>query len=112
MNKLEAIKQYANTLSLKNTYEQLEHLVHSAEQSDLSYVAFLETLFKNEIKFKQDKAKAKRIKEAGFPYPKYLSDFDLNFCDSLSMKQFNQLKELTWIDGLYNLILSGPPRHR
>lgn len=109
MNKLESIKNYAQTLSLKNTYEQLEHLVHSAEQSSLSYVAFIEMIFKDEIKFKQDKAKAKRVKEAGFPYPKLLDDFDLNFCDSLSVKQFNQLKELTWIDGLYNLILSGPP---
>ncbi|MBO6268217.1 MAG: ATP-binding protein, partial [Clostridium sp.] len=49
------------------------------------------------------------MKEAGFPYPKYLKDFDLTFCHFLSKKQFKQLSELTWIDGLYNLILSGPP---
>ena len=47
--------------------------------------------------------------EAVFPYPKYLKDFDLTFCQALSRKQFRQLSELTWIDGLYNLILSGPP---
>ena len=27
----------------------------------------------------------------------------------VSKKQLNQLSELTWIDGIYNLILSGPP---
>lgn len=109
MNKLNAIKADAKALNLRNTYDNLDDLIHSAEQSDMSYVGFIEMIFKDEIKFKQDRAKAKRIKEAGFPYIKYLDDFDLNFCNSLSIKQFNQLKELTWIDGLYNLILAGPP---
>ena len=40
---------------------------------------------------------------------KYLKDFDLEFCQSITPKQLNQLAELTWIDGIYNLILSGPP---
>ena len=57
----------------------------------------------------QDKVKERLIKDAGFPYKKYLKDFDLNFCQSISRKQLNQLSELTWIDGIYNLILSGPP---
>lgn len=51
----------------------------------------------------------RRIREAGFPYPKYLKDFDLSFCKAISKKQFKQLSELAWIDGIYNLILSGPP---
>jgi DNA replication protein DnaC len=109
MDRLKKVKDYASTLGLKNTHELMEQLIHTAEQEDLSYVAFLGKIFEEEVRYRQNKAQAKRIKEAGFPYPKYLKDFDLEFCQSLTPKQFNQLSELTWIDGLYNLVLSGPP---
>ena len=69
----------------------------------------MQNVLESEIRYRQDKAKEKRIKEAGLPYPKYLKDFDLSFCQSVTKKQLNQLSELTWIDGLYNLILSGLP---
>jgi len=99
----------AASLSLYNTRDKLEVLIHQAEQEDISYLKFIETLFDGEIKYRHDKAQAKRVREAGFPYTKYLKDFDLSFCKSITQKQFTQLSELTWIDGLYNLILSGPP---
>lgn len=109
MESLKVIKSHAATLGLKNTHELVQQLIHTAEQDELSYIAFLENIFGDEVKYRQDKAQAKRIREAGFPYPKYLKDFDLDFCLSITPKQLNQLAELTWIDGLYNLILSGPP---
>jgi DNA replication protein DnaC len=109
MDKLKDLKNYASTLGLKHSHESMEQLIHTAEQEELSYVSFLGKVFEEEIKYRQDKAQAKRIKEAGFPYPKYLKDFDLEFCQSITPKQFNQLSELTWIDGLYNLVISGPP---
>ena len=109
MDKIKVLQGQAATLSLYNTRDKLEELVHKAEQEEISYLTFIENIFNGEIKYRHDKAMAKRIKEAGFPYEKYLKDFDLTFCKSLSKKQFMQLSELTWIDGIYNLILSGPP---
>ncbi|MBK5247373.1 MAG: IS21-like element helper ATPase IstB [Peptostreptococcaceae bacterium] len=109
MDKLKEIKDYAATLGLINTRDSLQQLIHTAEQEELSYVAFLKKIFGSEIRYRQDKAQSKRIKEAGFPYPKFLKDFDLDFCQSITPKQLSQLSELTWIDGIYNLILSGPP---
>lgn len=109
MDSLKEIRDFTATLGLINTRESLQELIHTAEQENLSYTAFLRGMFKDEINYRQNKAQAKRIKEAGFPYPKSLKDFDLNFCQSITPKQLNQLSELTWIDGIYNLILSGPP---
>lgn len=109
MDKLSEIKAYATSLSLIHTRNELETLIHEAEINEKSYVTFLSELLGGEIQYRQDRAKERRVKEAGFPYKKYLKDFDLNFCQSISRKQFNQLSELTWIDGIYNLILSGPP---
>lgn len=109
MDKIQTIKADAAILSLANTRDNLESIINEAEKNELSYTAFVENILKEEIKYRQNKAKERRIKEAGFPYPKYLKDFDLSFCRSINKKQFNQLAELTWIDGLYNLIFSGPP---
>lgn len=109
MDNLQEIKAYAATLSLVHTKNELEKLIHEAESKEISYTEFLRRILGGEIRHRQDKAKERRIKEAGFPYSKYLKDFDLNFCQSITRKQLNQLSELNWIDGIYNLILSGPP---
>ena len=109
MDNLQQIKAYATTLSLVHTKNELEHLIHEAESKEISYTEFLCNVLGSEIRHRQDKAKERRIKEAGFPYPKYLKNFDLNFCQSITRKQLNQLSEFNWIDGIYNLILSGPP---
>ncbi|MDO4650581.1 MAG: IS21-like element helper ATPase IstB [Eubacteriales bacterium] len=109
MNKLNELKEQAKALSLYNTRDNLDTIIHQAEQEGLSYVSFIEQIFCGEIRYRHDKAQVRRIKDAGFPYQKHLQDFDLSFCKSLTPKQFRQLSELTWIEGVYNLILSGPP---
>lgn len=109
MDKIQEIKGYASSLGLIHTRDELETIIHEAEKAQSSYIEFIQDVLGSEIKYRQNKAKEKRIKEAGFPYKKYLKDFDLNFCQSITKKQLNQLSELTWVDGIYNLILSGPP---
>ena len=109
MDKIQEIKGYASSLGLTHTRDDLETIIHEAEKAQSGYVEFIQDVLGGEIKYRQNKAKEKRIKEAGFPYKKYLKDFDLNFCQSITRKQLNQLSELTWVDGIYNLILSGPP---
>ena len=109
MDKIQTLKTSARSLGLIHTRDALDEVIHTAETEQQSYLDFLTYVFDGEILYRQNKARDKRIKEAGFPYPKYLKDFDLTFCKAISKKQFKQLTELTWIDGLYNLILSGPP---
>lgn len=109
MDRLQDIRSYATSLGLVHTKNELEALIHEAENAEAGYAVFLCEVLGSEIRYRQDKARERRIKEAGFPYRKYLKDFDLSFCQSITKKQLNQLSELTWIDGIYNLILSGPP---
>ena len=100
-------RQHRSHFTTRGT--KLENLIHEAEKDELTYTEFISRVFLDEIGYRHAKAQARRIKDAGFPYPKYLKDFDLTFCKSVSARQFKQLSELTWIDGIYNLILSGPP---
>lgn len=109
MDKIMELREQAASLSLYNTRDKLEDLIHEAEKGELTYTEFISRVFSDEIGYRHAKAEARRIKDAGFPYPKHLREFDLTFCKSISARQFRQLSELTWIDGIYNLILSGPP---
>lgn len=58
---------------------------------------------------REEKQVARLYKLAAFPECKTLDDFDLSEQESLSKKQFNQLRELLWLEQAYNLILLGPP---
>ena len=49
------------------------------------------------------------MKQANFPQYQTLDEFDIAQQESLSERQLNQLKELTWIEQGFNLILLGPP---
>ncbi|MDY0316931.1 MAG: IS21-like element helper ATPase IstB [Acholeplasmatales bacterium] len=109
MDKLNEIKANAGSLSLTHTKNNMESILKNAESTNSTYLEFLSGILQEEINYRHDKAKSKRIKEAGFPYIKKLDDFDLGFCKSLTEMQFKQLSELTWIEGLYNLIFAGPP---
>lgn len=109
MTAIEGLKKNAASLGLHNTKKTLDDLLAYAEQRQPSYSKFLEKIFTEEIKYKQQRALEQRIKNAGFPYIKTLDEFDLSFCKSISKKQLEQLAELNWIDGMYNLVLAGPP---
>jgi DNA replication protein DnaC len=109
MKSIELIRESARTLHLPSVCEGLEEMIRHAEQGEDSYVEFLNNVLLREIQFRTDKAKGKRIKEAGFPYVKTIEDFDLSFQSSLSEKQLKQLLEFTWIEQMYNLLFFGPP---
>lgn len=69
----------------------------------------MNSILEYEQKRREGKLQEKRLKWAVFPFRKSLDEFNLDEQQSLSKKQLNQLKELTWIEQLYNIILLGPP---
>ena len=109
MDSQTSVKDACTTLGLSHTRDNLDDILHEAQKTECSYLEFLTRITVSEIQYRQKKAADRRLKEAGFPYQRYLNDFDLDFCQSISKRQFKQLREMTWIDGLYNLILCGPP---
>lgn len=106
---VEDIKKMLQIVNLYHTAEQLENLLNDSVQKSLSYEKFLEELLKKEIQNREQKRFEKRLKQASFPGYKTLDEFNIKEQQSLSQRQLNQLKELTWIEQGYNLILLGPP---
>jgi len=109
MSAIEMIRQSARTLNLTGLTFNIDVLVKKAETDEPTYSEFLNSVLIQEIQFRTDRAKARRIKDAGFPYIKTLTDFDLSFQNSISERQLKQLAEFSWIEQMYNLMLFGPP---
>ncbi|MBP2080190.1 IS21-like element helper ATPase IstB, partial [Oceanobacillus polygoni] len=109
MNQLSTLQDTLKSLRLGETANHLPVLLEKAKTNDDTYASFLMNVMSYEQKRREDKQIERRLKWATFPYHKTLEQFNLNEQESLSKKQYNQLKELLWIEQLYNLILLGPP---
>lgn len=105
---IDNLKTMLKTLNLHNAAGQIEELLNIPLNQSISYEKFLEKILRCEIKGREEKRFERRLKHASFPEYKTLDEFDLNEQLSLSKRQFNQLKELSWIEQGYNLILLGP----
>jgi DNA replication protein DnaC len=106
---MEQLQSQLRALRLVETANQLPAFIQQAEHEQVTYRSFLETLLNYEQTSREKKQIEKRLKWASFPSHKTLQEFDLNEQESLSKKQLHQLRELTWLEQSFNLILLGPP---
>src|SRR5690625_2712151 len=109
MSDLSLAQERLKTLRMSESAQYLPTLVKEAEKHDKSYLDFLNSILEYEQKRREEKLLERRLKWAAFPSHKTLDEFNLDEQQSLSRKQLNQLKELTWVEQLYNIILLGPP---
>jgi DNA replication protein DnaC len=103
------VQQQLRALFLTEAAHSLVELVEQAEQEQIGYLDFLQRVLHHEQTRREEKQVERRLKQATFPHTKTLEQFDLREQQSLSKKQFNQLREFTWLERNYNLILLGPP---
>ncbi|MDQ0157629.1 ATP-binding protein [Robertmurraya andreesenii] len=109
MSQLKKSEELLKTLHLSEAAHSLSQLVKQAETNESSYLSFLNSILEYEQKRREEKQLEKRLKWAAFPFQKTLDEFHLEEQQSLSQKQLNHLRELTWVEQLYNIILLGPP---
>ena len=109
---MSSITKLQDTLKSGRLVEAANHLpvlLEEAGVNDDTYAAFLTDVVHYEQKRREEKKIEKHFKWATFPFRKTLDQFDVREQQSMSKRQFNQLKELLWIEQLYNLVLLGPP---
>lgn len=74
--------------------------------SPLDFIAYILGI---ETKARQEKSKAKRMKQAGFPYEATVEKFDFGFQPGISKKHILQLMDMCWLEQAYNIMFLGPP---
>jgi DNA replication protein DnaC len=80
-----------------------------AAADGLSNEEYLLEILRAEQAAREERTTKERLKMARLPAFKTFDDFDTDFQKGISRKQLDLLAKLEWIDGLYNLILIGPP---
>ena len=94
---------------MKHSGDNIDKLLAYSRENSLSYEKFLARLLNQEIEAKNEKRLERNLKQAAFLEYKTLDEFVISEQQSLSQRQLNQLKELTWLEQGYNMVLLGPP---
>lgn len=109
MESIAQLKTTMQTLKLPTAADTLNEFLMQAEEKQWTNQELLSRLFTQELNSREQKRLEKHLKLASFPDYLPLEGFDLSEQPSISQKQFNQLKELHWLEQAYNLIVLGPP---
>lgn len=105
MKQLDQIHTYAKQLGLSNLANHTFELLPEA----ISNEDFLIRCLKDELAYREDRAKQRRVKQAQLPTTKTFESFDSTFQNGITDWQLRQLAALNWIDGIFNVIFIGPP---
>jgi DNA replication protein DnaC len=103
------LQEQCRSLRLAETAKELPTLLRKAEANQWTYHELIYEIFAYEQACREEKMLAKLLKWARFPLSQTLDSFNLGEQQSISQKQFKQLRELLWLEEQYNLVLLGPP---
>lgn len=106
---LDRIKLTLRELRCYHSSNELEAVIEKSQNSELSYLEFLDTLLKFEMKNRKRNRIKRYQKKANFPAVKTFDEFDLHFQTSITKREINEWLTFTWIDQRNNKILMGPP---
>ncbi|TJX14599.1 AAA family ATPase [Tissierella creatinini] len=101
----EEIKEYCKILKLNGIGRSFEEIME--ESSD--YEDFLHKLLEKEIEAKDEKAIDCRLRNAKFPYKKYLEDLELGLLPTDMRNKLPELATLNFIEEGRNVIMYGNP---
>lgn len=100
------IKEHAKTLRL--TYI-LNNIDEEIENNKESFEGFLAELLSREVHLRKENSKIIRLKNACFPYKKYLDEIDEKRLPREAKEKFEELKKLDFINKAQNIVAFGNP---
>jgi DNA replication protein DnaC len=108
MEKLQLIKDYCRQFKLSAIASSLEEGLQNAQTDQVSYMDYLIGLFEKEAQHRELKSIQRRIKVARMPLANNLDDYDYTVENGMNKTRLCQLRELVWLDQVYNIVLMGP----
>jgi DNA replication protein DnaC len=108
MEKKELIRSYFRQFRLGGLEQGLDQLLTEAEKNCPGYLEFTFGIFKTEALYREKNDVLKRLKSARLPHFHDLDNYDHTFENGLPKTRLNQLRELNWLDQIFNIVLMGP----
>ena len=107
-NDTERLSYLAHELRLCNFSKKCGATIHQAQVERPTYIDFLCNLFAQELA-DRDEYKRKRLHSmAQLPKDCDLDNFDFNHPSGITKPQMKELRQLVWLDQIYNILLMGP----
>lgn len=108
MEKKQIINTYCRQFKMSGMLACLDQALREAETGSMSYLDFIIRLLESEALHREKKDAERRLKTARLPRSNDLNLYDYTFDNGLPKSRLTQLRELDWLDQIYNIILMGP----
>ncbi len=103
------LKSHLKTLRLPAFAREYPAMARHCGEENKPYSDFLLGLCEIEVQQREQRSVARRLKEAGFPAPKDLSNFDFASAPGVNKRKILTLSQGEYIDKRENIVLIGPP---
>jgi DNA replication protein DnaC len=108
MEKKQMIHDYCRQFNMSGLTADFDRILIEAERSEVSYLDYTLKLFESEAGHREQRNLERRLKAAGLPLSHDLNIYDYGFDNGLQKSRLSQLRELNWLDQIYNIIFMGP----
>lgn len=105
----ERINENLQRLKLTRIQELYPTFIKKAEDTKMTYSAFMDQLLNEEVATKEDRRLRTSLKTAGLPFEKTVEEYDFGFHPNMDKRQIMSLFELDFIQQKQNVIFLGPP---
>jgi DNA replication protein DnaC len=102
------INNQCKQLKLHSIAEKVQTMADQAAADGKSYLQFVSSLLEAELTHRRSREMERKIKEARLPLKYDLDLFDCSQVQGMPPAKLAQLKELTWLDQVFNLVIMGP----
>lgn len=102
------ISSHCKQLRLPAIGEHVQQMADQASGAGVSYLEFAEKLLDVEVRHRNLKDQERKLKRARLPGTHDLQGYDGSLVDGMPSARLEQLKELTWLDQNFNMIILGP----
>lgn len=106
---LQEIKGYVLELKIPGINQGLKQKLEEAYRQDQSYEDFLRDIFSEAYDMRKENGRKNRIKNARFPYRKYMDELQVEYLPEDGRRRIKELKTLNFIEEGRNIILAGNP---
>ena len=105
----EKIIEYSKELRLPAIRRDFIEIAKEASLESLGYENYLFKLLESEFQIRKENRKKSAIRQACFPFKKYLDELETSELPKPAQDKLNTLKRLDFIDTGQNVILTGNP---
>lgn len=107
INKQQII-HYCKQFKIAGISKNIDAIIDRAEKNGYGLMEYTLHLLKSEADHRHENDTARRLKSAQLPRNNNLGNYDHTSENGLPQTRLNQLRELNWLDQIYNIMLMGP----